>query len=66
VSITLVFMRGGSRVLTVSMFQWFYRFKVVIKVESTVYGKLTILFLVNYWYLEYRLYGKSCRVSRVL
>jgi len=41
-------MRGGSRVPTVSMFQWLYRFKVVIKVWSTVYDKLTILLLVNH------------------
>jgi len=44
----LIIMRGGSRVPTVSMFQWLYRLKVVIKVRSTVYDRLTILFIVNY------------------
>jgi len=34
VSITLVFVRGGSRVPTVSMFQWLYRFKVVVRVGN--------------------------------
>jgi len=56
VSIMLVFMRGGSRVSTVSIFQWLYRFEV-IKVTDIVFDKLTILFLFNYWDLDYE-YGK--------
>jgi len=44
----LVFMRNGSRVSIVSIFCWFYRFKVVIRVKDIIFDKLTILFLINY------------------
>jgi len=48
VSAVLVLMRGRSRVSTVNIFYWLYRFKVVIKVKDVVFDKLTILFLFNY------------------
>jgi len=48
VSIELVFMRGRSRVSTISIFYWLYRSTVVIKVKDIVFDKLTILFFVNY------------------
>jgi len=48
VSIMLVFMRGGSRVSTVSIFYWLHCLKVAVKVKDIVFDKLTILFLFNY------------------
>jgi len=61
----LVFVHDGSRVSMINISYWLYRFKVVIWVKDIVFGKLTILFLVNYWDLDYGVYDKSCRVSRV-
>jgi len=46
-------MRGGLRVSAVSIFCWFYRLKVVIKVRDITFDSLTILFLINYSELVY-------------
>jgi len=35
-------------------------------VKDIVFDKLTIIFLVNYWDLDYGVYDKNCRVSQVL
>jgi len=59
-------MRDRSRVFTVSIFCWFYRFKVVIRVKDIIFDKLTILFLINYWDLDYGVYNKSCKILQAL
>jgi len=64
ISIMLVFMRDGSRSSAVSIFCWFYRFKVVIREKDyIIFDKLTILFLINYSDLGYGVYNKSCKIS---
>jgi len=65
VSAMLMLMRGESRVSTVSVFYWLYCLKVVIKVKDIVFYKLTILYLLNHWVLDYDIQNESCKVSRV-